>query len=443
MTGLAILWCLGWLFHTCPYPILFGKYNARYLVFLSALFLLFPLLVYVTTKFFVTTSELKGSRGRKILITPVQKLTAGLVLSIIGGLSVSWLIGWIMGSGVSTRGAHVFHPYLQNVPRPNHVEQHVNRWGFKGNEIELAKPADTYRVFVFGGSTVHCGTVPWEQTHVRMLEKKLREKYPDRKIEVMNLGAEWHCSQHDVIKLLFDAQEFSPDLVVIFHGINDLVRGLDSELFGEGPYRQDYRQYYGAVTNMARRGNTWTMINTVGGHWLSDFRFQQVRLAGPEGNGLNGSLTLFFPKSEPMEVTQWKSLPAFERNMRRFVQVAQEKKYEVLLATQASLYRKDLSAIDEQVLVFPKSHMVGRKHVSLESMTEGMKQFNDVTKQIAEDTKVHFVDLEAAMPKTVEYMYDDVHYTAKGNELIAVELAKAIIAAELVPQGLDARKASP
>jgi hypothetical protein len=75
-------------------------------------------------------------------------------------------------------------------------------------------------------------------------------------------------------------------------------------------------------------------------------------------------------------------------------------------------------------------------------MTDGMKQFNDVTKKIAAETGVHFVDLDAAMPKTIEHMYDDCHYTAKGNELIAEELAKAIIAAELVPRGLDARKSA-
>lgn len=434
VAGLFFLFALGFLFHTAPDPkILFNKYNGRYLLFLCLQFFIVLPLVYVTARFFATTSELTGSRGRKIAIRPIHKFGVGFVLLLIGYIGADWLIGRLISASVATHNAHAFHPYLQNVPRPGHAEQHVNRWGFKGDDIELAKPAGVYRIFVFGGSTVHCGTVPFEQSHVRLLEKKLKAHYPDRKLEVQNLGAEWHSSQHDVIKLMFDAQEFSPDLVVMFHGINDLVRGLESDLFAEGPYRQDYRHYFGAVSNLARPGKTAVQFfNTAGGHWCSDFRFQQVRLAGPEGNGLNGMLTMFFAKSTPVEITEWKSLPAFERNMRQFVRTAQEKQYQVLLATQPTLYRNDLSTTDQEVLVFAKSHQHNHQHPSLTSMTSGMQQFNDVTRQIAAESKVHFIDLEQAMPKTIEYMYDDCHYTAKGNELVAEQLSAAIIKADLI-----------
>jgi lysophospholipase L1-like esterase len=441
VTGIVLVWCLGWLFHTCPYPVLFGKYNERYIAFLSALFLFVPALAYFTSRFLVSTSELQGSRGKKYYIRPIHKWTAVLFVMMTAYISVGWLVSWLMGGGVSTRAVHDFHPYLQNVPKPLHAEQHVNRWGFKGDDIELVKPQGVYRVFVFGGSTVHCGTVPFEQTHVRLLEKKLQSHYPDKKIEVQNLGAEWHCSEHDVIKLMFDAQEFSPDLVIVFHGINDLIRALESDVFSDGPYRHDYRHYFGAVANLARPGkNTWTMINTAGGHWMSDFRFQQVRLHGPEGMGLNGSLTLFFPKTQPMDISHWNSLPAFERNMRRFVQVAQEQQYDVLLATQPSLYHKDLSATDQEVLVFPRSHQGKGRHVSLESMTDGMRQFNEVTKKIAADRDVRLVDLDAAMPKTTEYLYDDCHYTARGNALIGEHLAEAVIRADFIPRRMSGTK---
>jgi len=439
VTALVVLWCLGWLFHTCPYPILFSKYDGRYLAFLAFLFPVVPTLAYFTARFMVSTSELRGSRGKRYFIRPIHKCAGALFLMMALYLVSGWLVGWLLG-GVSTHAAHKFHPYLQNVPAALYAGQHVNRWGFKGDDIELAKPQDVYRVFVFGGSTVHCGTVPFEQTHVRLLERRLKGQYPDKKIEVQNLGAEWHSSEHDVIKLLFDAQEFSPDLVIVFHGINDLVRALEPDLFCEGSYRHDYRHYLGPVANMARPGkNTWTIINTFGGHWMSDFRFQQVRIHGPEGRGLNGALTMFFPKTEPIDVSEWQSLPAFERNMRRFVQVAQEKQYDVLLATQPSLYRSDLSTTDQEVLVFPKSHQVKGRHVSLDSMTDGMRQFNDVTKKIAAENDVRLVDLDAAMPKTTEYLYDDCHYTARGNELIAAQLAEAVIAAEFIPHRVASR----
>lgn len=435
VTLFFFVFALGFLFHHCPYPILFGRYNERYLAFLAALFGLLLPGVYFTARFFSMSHELKRSRGRVLVVTPAIKLGVAFVLSLIGYIAADWYIGRLLSANVATHNAHVFHPFLQNVPRPLHVEQHVNRWSFKGDEIELEKPKDVVRIFFFGGSTVHCGTVPFETTHVRLLEKRLQREYPGLKLEVQNLGAEWHTSQHDLIKLVFDAREFSPDLVIMFHGINDLVRSFENNVFAEGPYRQDYRHYYGAAANLARPSQTaMNFFNTAGGHWMSDFRFQQVRLAGPEGNGLNGMLTMFFAKSEPVEFSDWKSLPAFERNQREFVRVARAAGMEVMLATQPSLYRADLSDYDQEVLVFSKVHHRDGKHASLASMVEGMQKFNEVTRKIVNDEDVPFVDLEQQVPKTTEFVYDDVHFTRKGNERVAKLIGDEIVRAELISQ---------
>jgi hypothetical protein len=268
-----------------------------------------------------------------------------------------------------------------------------------------------------------------------LLEKRLKSEYPALKIEVQNVAAEWHTSQHDLIKLMFDAREFSPDLVIMFHGINDLIRSFGENVFSEGPYRQDYRHYFGAATNLARPGRTaMNFFNTAGGHWCSDFRFQQVRIAGPEGNGLNGMLTMFFPKSQAVEFTDWQSLPAFERNEREFVRIARQSGMEVMLATQPSLFRTDLSKADQEVLIFAKTHQSQGKHASLDSMVAGMQKFNDVTRKIAKDEPIAFVDLEKEVPKTTEYVYDDVHFTRRGNERVAEVIGDEIVRAELIPK---------
>jgi lysophospholipase L1-like esterase len=438
----AILWALGWLLHTSFDPVVLGKYNLRYTIFLGVvLFVVLPAMLLVI-RFFTTTSELRSSRERRIHVTPQHKLTALVFLSLVGYVIGTTVIHRLVAGTVGTHDAHVFHPYLQNMPKPGHAEQHVNQWGFKGDEIEIAKPANTFRIFVFGGSTVHCGTVPYEQSHCRVLEKKLRETYPDYRIEVQNLGAEWHATQHDVIKLLFIAQDFQPDLVIMFHGINDLVRSFSPDLFGEGPYRADYRHYLGPVTNLVHPDRAvWTATRIFGGHWCSDLFRDAVRLHGPEGRGLNGAIVMFFPKSQPVEIETWNSLPAFERNIRDFVSIAQSKRIATLLATQASLYRDDLSPRDQELLSFPKSHQFQGRHASLAAMTRGMRLYNDRTREIAKQTGARLVDVEAAMPKTTEYMYDDVHYTKAGNEFIANALADDIVRWGIVPATLTARAA--
>jgi hypothetical protein len=438
----AVLWAAGWLLHTSFNPVLLGKYNIRYTIFLGGIFLVVLPLMCLSIWFMTSISELRSSRGRRFFILPRHKLIAFVWLSLIGYIVAGQLLRYFVAGTVATHDAHVFHPYLQNVATPGHVGQHVNQWGFKGDEIQVAKGDRAFRIFVFGGSTVHCGTVPYEQTHCHVLERRLQAAYPDYKIEVQNLGCEWHATEHDVIKLLFTAQDFSPDLVIMYHGINDLVRSFVPDLFGVGEYRSDYRHYLGPVTNMVNPNRAlMTAINLFGGHWCSDYRFDPVRLAGPEGKGLHNSIILFFPKSQPAEIESWAALPAFDRNIRDFVAIARSKQMNTLLATQPSLYRDDLSPRDQELLSFPGSHQFHGQRASLRSMVRGMKTFNDRAREIARDTDVRLVDLEALMPKTTEYMYDDVHYTKAGNELIGNAFADDIIQWEIVPRTIQARAA--
>ena len=47
-----------------------------------------------------------------------------------------------------------YDPYLQPEPNQHYATINTNQDGFRGKEISLEKPLDTFRVFVVGGSTV-------------------------------------------------------------------------------------------------------------------------------------------------------------------------------------------------------------------------------------------------------------------------------------------------
>lgn len=441
-TSAVFVLSLGFLLHTSNPPVLLGKYSPRYAAVLAVLFLVILPAFHALARFCAANGEIVLSRGRRVIVRPRHKLTFVLFASAGAYLAFGLIVHRLGALRMTTFDAHVFHPYLQNVATPNNPAQHTNRWGFRGDEIEREKPDDVFRIFVFGGSTVHCGTVPYEQTHCRVLERRLRQAYPRYRIEVQNLGAEWHATEHDTIKLLFCAQDFSPDLAIMFHGINDLVRSLVPDMFAEGEYRPDYGHYYGAVSNLATGGRKSSLfIDAAAGHWCSDLRFDVMRVNGPEGDGLGSVTTLFYPKTEPVDITDWKSLPTFRRNLSDFVAIARMKRIEPLLATQASLYRHDLTPAEQELLGFPLSHHFDGKRPSLKSMIDGMAAFNDATRQIAHDSQVRLVDLERLMPKTTEYLYDDVHYTKAGNELIGNAFADEVIEWGLIEKTMRDRAA--
>lgn len=429
---------LGFLFHTSHWPEVLGKYSVMYVGVLAVWFLVIVPTAYFVPRFLLSTNTIKLLRG-DVAIRPRHKLTAAVILGLAGYIGFNWLLDYQFRTMVATRNPSRFHPYLQNTPRPGNVLQHINRWGFRGDEIELEKPAGAYRIFCFGGSTMYCGTVEYEESHCCVLQRELQKAYPGQKIEVQNLGAEWHCTEHSLIKLLTDAQDFQPDLVVMFHGINDLIRTWSPDDFADGPFRRDYGHYLGATANLVRPGNNLgSFSRAMYGHWFSDFRFQQVRLDGPYGKGLNGTGTLFFPKCQAVDWTDWKSLPSFRRNMQEFVRSAKGKGMQVVLATQPSLYRDDLSEHEWRTLIFPISQQFDGRMASFASMARGMRRFNDTARSVAEEENVPLVDLDAAVPKQLKYMYDDVHYTPAGNDLVGRTMARAIVDLGLIEPGTSA-----
>ena len=429
---------LGYLLHTSHNPVVLGKYDVEYAVFLAVLFLIVVPGFHFLARFCAVPHELTSRSGKRFVVRPRHKLAVVVVGGGIAYLSALAYTDRLVHSQTMTYSGDVFHPYLQNTPVPNHAVQHINRWGFRGDDLDQRKADNTFRIFMFGGSTVFCGTLPYEETHCRILERRLRQAYPQYHVEVQNIGADWHTTEHDTIKLLFYGQDFSPDLVITFHAINDLARSLTPEMFGEGPYRSDYGHYFGAAANMVSGGRKvpWTLG---AGHWCSDLRFDQVHITGPDGQGLAGVRTWFVPKALPVEITEWKSLPAFQRNLGDFVTIARSKGMQVLLATQPSLYREDLTESERQLLVFPLTHYFDGKRPSLYSMIDGMRRFNMATRRLAKELGVELVDLEQRMPKTTDYIYDDVHYTKAGNELVADAFANEIIESKIIDHMMETR----
>ena len=55
-----------------------------------------------------------------------------------------------------------------------------------------------------------------------------------------------------------------------------------------------------------------------------------------------------------------------------------------------------------------------------------MRSFNETTRHIARSKSVYLVDAERLMPKTREYMMDDVHYTERGARVLAELIAAHI-----------------
>jgi lysophospholipase L1-like esterase len=331
------------------------------------------------------------------------------------------------------RHSSEYHPYLQAVPEPTGDSyMQINRWGFRGENIEKEKPPGAYRIFVLGGSTVYCDRVKFEQSHCRILEKLLQAAYPDVKIEVQNAGMHWHTSEHSLIKFLTDIQDFQPDAIVVFHGINDLCRSFSPPSYARPGYHDDYRHYYGAVARMVESNGgdrplidsfaLNTLTSFVSRYWFSDFR-NPVHV--PE-----------------RPVSEWKSLPAFRRNLRSLSDTVQSQGIALVVASQPSFYKTEMS--QEELARLELTNSICRDiefRPDRNSLIAGMQAFNAASRQIADQTGALFVDLAAAVPKTTEFFVDDVHYLPAGNRVVGETLARAIIESGIIESPDKAKSA--
>lgn len=108
----------------------------------------------------------------------------------------------------------------------------ANRWGFRGPDWTLAKPAGTLRIAVLGDSMTEAQQVPEDQTFCAVIERMLKRDLPlpptsrfhsVRNVEVMNFGVDGYGTAQELLTLEHDVWRFSPDVIVLaFFNGNDL-----------------------------------------------------------------------------------------------------------------------------------------------------------------------------------------------------------------------------
>ena len=96
----------------------------------------------------------------------------------------------------------------------------INSRGFRTHEFQTPKPPGLFRIICVGGSTTVIGRTN-DETYPALLEKRLRQSFPEKKIEVLNFGiSKFGTSQ--AVNLSLDSLRYQPDLIIKYNGVNDL-----------------------------------------------------------------------------------------------------------------------------------------------------------------------------------------------------------------------------
>ena len=119
------------------------------------------------------------------------------------------------------------------------ILQYINSDGFRvaspGYEIPKQKPAGQLRVAFLGASAVQLGST-FETTLPGSMKTLLKNRFPGRDIEVINGGIQSCVSRQSIAHLVFTVVDYSPDIVVLYDGVNDLGLPLTYDSRPNFPY---------------------------------------------------------------------------------------------------------------------------------------------------------------------------------------------------------------
>jgi len=304
-------------------------------------------------------------------------------------LAVAALLCYVVGSAAyyaTQRDEARFknlHPFLQAVP--------------PAIAAVSPKPPEVYRILCLGGSTTEC-------EYPRLLEKMLTERYPQKRIEVLNAGRFFYSTEHSLIQFLFDLSELQPDLVLFFEAINDLVRSFTQPPYSSSPFRGDYGHFFGFLASV-RYPRTFEQF-------LADFLYADLRNRLPQ----------------PVGFDDFKSRHAYQRNLELLVHAARNSKAALIFSNQAHCFDADV-----QFTKFPLAFLIDKNHCADgKSWLAGMEQFNAIMQATAEKLHVPFVDQASAYKGEKHLFVDGVHMTAEGNKLKAALFFEKIVELKLL-----------
>jgi len=319
------------------------------------------------------------------------------------------------------------HPYLtyclkhgfSGVMGEHHAPLNVNEWGFRGPAMSLEKPEGVYRIACLGGSSTMGHTESGDEaTWPARLQSWLNDPAAGstKRVEVLNGGNSGYSTFESLVNLAFRVVDFQPDLVIVYHTINDMRCALYTR---GGPIRMDNRHWRdlyprlveGPGEKLLERSLTYSVLRSLLTGYVD--RFESLNSMG---------IVNYDAKARDMyavERPDERGFESFRRNLTSIQAIAKAHGAQVLLVTQGC---------DERDI----------KAKSRDMQIAGMRRMSGILEEVAREQGLLFTDAKTEMEAKAaaegwdKYFTGEVHLTDAGADLLARIVAREIIEAGLV-----------
>lgn len=311
------------------------------------------------------------------------------------------------------------HPFLVACGRPNAVlrklgkEVRFNTRGYRGDDFPVPKPAGTYRIVCAGGSTTFdLLATNNDATWPARLGTLLR----DRHVDVVNAGFPGWTSVQSLISLELRELDFAPDLVVVYHGINE------TQPAGHDPFYPDYSVGYGEILPRVL-GIVPVPIRLASRSLLVE------KLLGTRADRQDEG---FAPAWEWKGGKKKDDVPdaavaTYERNLRSLIAVASSRGARTLLVAQTARLRAGLEARDR---LYIESWAPG---LTADGYRQAVVRYNASARKLADEGLALYLDPFEGNGFGDADFSDPVHFSDQGSVRMAALVAETV--SRLLPSG--------
>ena len=282
---------------------------------------------------------------------------------------------------------------------PDGKEFVVNSRGFAGPEFEAQPSEGVYRIFALGDS---CTLGYWKYVYPSMLQDLLNSTHAGKKYEIINAGIEGYNSEYALARLKEDILQYSPRMVTIYIGWNDLMKIDPTKAAGSASFAW--------ISRLLERSYLAKAYKKVIFFYLRPLILRPA-LSATESD--DHSFDDFVPVG-------------FRQNVEGMIEILREKDITPVLFTLPTVVTPDMSyeELQRHRVFFPYyagSYSVAR-FLSLH------RAYNNVIRSIGSQRHVAVVDLDAIFNRhdTRDLFWDTMHPSAKGQRLIAESLAQKL-----------------
>lgn len=274
---------------------------------------------------------------------------------------------------------------------------HVNSLGFRGPELADPPPANKLRVWCVGGSTTFDIYAPDDsQTWPAVAGERLQAARPGRTVEVINAGIPGEILYGSTEDLKKHGRAVRPDVVVIYHGPNDLRQVLTSP---EPP---------------------------PAGFLPFPFNPALLRVAS---RGLQGSAHL--QVDLPSRRVTPRDLQPIRQRLEELIRQTEQLGARPLLATHAVRWPPGAGGDAARALVAESMVLL---QMDGESVVGAFAAYNQLVTELARQRNIPLADVRGAVGPAPENWGDATHFRAPGSLLAGEAVAEAILSSGLAGQ---------